>query len=729
MPTYKTADRVFETSATTGAGDYDLDGAPIGFQPFAGALGANNLCPYFAEDGVNWEAGIGTVLTGPARLARTVILSSSNGGLAVNWGAGTKNVRCGLPAALAVPRQLSKSVAGGVNVTLTQDEQRREVLKFTGALTANISVIVDETIWAWDVHNATSGAFTLTLKTNAGAGVAVPQGGRNRLYCDGVDVLPVIPSTSAKGDLLVGGAVGVLQRKAVGANGLTLVADSAQADGLVWGTPAQITVRQTVRLGAVDSSGYASFLGAGAGLNFNIDASPTPLVIDFAAGAADFTATISADASNQGALSASNTNYVHATYVSGSSVTWGSSLVPPQYGYAFDRASGALLNFNGTDASTTMLDDFGNTWTAGGNAQLDTAQFKFGASSLLLDGTGDYVRTTNIVSLGDGSWEMSVWFRFAALPAAGNDACLIKAANASAVGVNLSIGDVGAGVFKTRLWLASASGSWDIASAVAGTNTTWTLNQWNKVRLVFDALAGTYRVYLSLNGAAETQDTTVSSTARICAFTSLTLGATESAVAPFNGWLDAFSLVRCATKTGTETPSGSAPAITGYPYHWFSIPEMKMYEVTSASGSAGSNPGMTARNRVFVGEQDTNGSAVTASRTYALRGEYVSDEFAYALTTRTTRQHNIGVRPRIAHGRFINKTTHEGWTPGTEVVVHHVEIDSSANNRGAIVYATTRNVMDHVTSSQVLRLLNNGAGGGDMSTSSWKVQLYASRGW
>jgi len=231
MPTYKTADRVFETSETTGAGDYDLDGAPIGFQSFAGALGANNLCPYFAEDGVNWEAGIGTVLTAPARLARTAILASSNAGVAVNWGVGTKNIRCGLPASLAAPRQLSKSVAGGVNVTLSQDEQRRDVLKFTGVLTANINVIVDETPWSWIVHNATSGNFTLTLKTAAGAGVAVPQGGRNRLYCDGVDVLPVIPNTQAKGDALVGGAAGVLQRKAVGANGYVRVADSAQADG------------------------------------------------------------------------------------------------------------------------------------------------------------------------------------------------------------------------------------------------------------------------------------------------------------------------------------------------------------------------------------------------------------------------------------------------------------------------------------------------------------------
>jgi hypothetical protein len=51
-----------------------------------------------------------------------------------------------------------------------------------------------------------------------------------------------------------------------------------------------------------------------------------------------------------------------------------------------------LLNFNGTDGSTTLTDDTGlNTLTAYGNAQLDTALKKFGTASLLLDGAGDYI--------------------------------------------------------------------------------------------------------------------------------------------------------------------------------------------------------------------------------------------------------------------------------------------------------------------------------------------------
>lgn len=65
----------------------------------------------------------------------------------------------------------------------------------------------------------------------------------------------------------------------------------------------------------------------------------------------------------------------------------------------WDQSSNAgdefLLNFNGTDGATTITDDCGNhTFTAQADAQLDTADQKFGTASLLLDGVGDYVSTT-----------------------------------------------------------------------------------------------------------------------------------------------------------------------------------------------------------------------------------------------------------------------------------------------------------------------------------------------
>jgi hypothetical protein len=72
-----------------------------------------------------------------------------------------------------------------------------------------------------------------------------------------------------------------------------------------------------------------------------------------------------------------------------------------------------LLHLNGADASTTFTDESGKTWSAVNNAQIDTAQSKFGNGSLLCDGTGDYITTPDHADfvLGSGSWTMDCWLR------------------------------------------------------------------------------------------------------------------------------------------------------------------------------------------------------------------------------------------------------------------------------------------------------------------------------
>ena len=77
--------------------------------------------------------------------------------------------------------ELEKDVAGGSDVVLTDVEAQYDCLIFSGILTASISVIVPSENKAWDVHNATTGAFTLTVKKSAGTGVAITQGDKVRL--------------------------------------------------------------------------------------------------------------------------------------------------------------------------------------------------------------------------------------------------------------------------------------------------------------------------------------------------------------------------------------------------------------------------------------------------------------------------------------------------------------------------------------------------------------------
>ncbi len=87
-----------------------------------------------------------------------------------------------------------------------------------------------------------------------------------------------------------------------------------------------------------------------------------------------------------------------------------------------DSFTVSLLHFNGADASTTFTDESGKTWTANGNAQLDTAQFKFGTASLLLDGTGDYITTPDSADFdfGTGDFTIDLQARWNTLPTSGN---------------------------------------------------------------------------------------------------------------------------------------------------------------------------------------------------------------------------------------------------------------------------------------------------------------------
>ena len=90
-----TADRVKETSTTTGTGSLTLAGAATQFQSFNTAFGtsANNQIEYaiVGQTGSEWEVVVGK-LTGSTTLTRDRVIASSNSNALVSLSAGTKDV-------------------------------------------------------------------------------------------------------------------------------------------------------------------------------------------------------------------------------------------------------------------------------------------------------------------------------------------------------------------------------------------------------------------------------------------------------------------------------------------------------------------------------------------------------------------------------------------------------------------------------------------------------------
>ena len=97
------ADRVKETTTTTGTGAVTLLGASTGYQSFSAVGNANSTYYTIAgQTSSEWEVGIGTYTSSGTTLSRDTVLASSNSGSLVTFSAGTKDVFVTYPSERAI---------------------------------------------------------------------------------------------------------------------------------------------------------------------------------------------------------------------------------------------------------------------------------------------------------------------------------------------------------------------------------------------------------------------------------------------------------------------------------------------------------------------------------------------------------------------------------------------------------------------------------------------------
>lgn len=205
----------------------------------------------------------------------------------------------------------------------------------------------------------------------------------------------------------------------------------------------------------------------------------------------------------------------------------------------------SLLYLNGNDGDTAITDEKGKVWTPYGNAQIDTAQSKFGGASLLLDGTGDYITTPDHADwdFGSGSFTVEGWVRpasFAAVMALFNKRATLGLYSPFGLYLNTTTGAPG--------MLCSLNGtSWgvNILSSIGLSLDTW-------AHIAFVRNGTTFSVYV--NGASGASATV--SGALMTNATAVSFGATTTAGdLPFNGHLDCWRVTKgVARYTGAFTP-------------------------------------------------------------------------------------------------------------------------------------------------------------------------------
>ena len=179
-------DRIQQTGTANTTVSFTLSATTTGYQSFA-VVGNGNTTYYSANDGTNWEVGLGTYSTTGPTLTRTTILSSSNSGSAVTF-TGTVTVFCDYPAGKAVYQDANGNIsnnsfipgwnstttaAGTTTLTVTSTYYQR----FVGSTTQTV-VLPNATTMAlgqgFIIDNDSNGNLTLQDGALGALGAVVP---------------------------------------------------------------------------------------------------------------------------------------------------------------------------------------------------------------------------------------------------------------------------------------------------------------------------------------------------------------------------------------------------------------------------------------------------------------------------------------------------------------------------------------------------------------------------
>jgi hypothetical protein len=181
------ADRVLETTTSTGSGTITLAGAEPGYQSFA-VVGNGNETYYVIADDTEWEVGVGTYTSSGTTLSRDTVLSSSDSGNKVTFSAGVKKVFVTYPAEKSVNRDVSGNIsASSAIITNLADP-------VIGSDAANKAYVDNVASAALHVHEQ------VVLATPANSG-------RNDTYNNGTAGVSATLTATANGTLVIDSTV------------------------------------------------------------------------------------------------------------------------------------------------------------------------------------------------------------------------------------------------------------------------------------------------------------------------------------------------------------------------------------------------------------------------------------------------------------------------------------------------------------------------------------------
>lgn len=207
-----------------------------------------------------------------------------------------------------------------------------------------------------------------------------------------------------------------------------------------------------------------------------------------------------------------------------------------------------LLHFDGTNGSTTFTDSSPSnlTVTAYGNAEISTAESKFGGASGYFDGNASYasVPDGSAVQFGGGDFTLEFWcYPF--------DSSALNGAYCKRAGGGTAQFAVFVYLGSTYIVATSSGSSWDIQNA--GGNASVPSNAWSHIAFV--RYGNEWTVYV--NGAVSQQWT--SSSSLYDGGSPASIGSGQDVGQHFDGYIDEFRIVKgTAVYTAPFTPPSAA---------------------------------------------------------------------------------------------------------------------------------------------------------------------------
>lgn len=260
----------------------------------------------------------------------------------------------------------------------------------------------------------------------------------------------------------------------------------------------------------------------------------------------------------------------------------------------YDAYTKTASHFDGADAATAYTDPVAGAYTFVGNAQLDTAQTKFGSASLLLDGTGDYLTLADSANwaMGSGDFTVDCWIKKNADGVTG-----YIWGRGSAAGIEVFALRTNSGNTLTFYFRNDVPAGQEMTTTSTITGTAWhhiaSIRNGNTVKVYIDGIADA--TTLDVTGKTMITDDTTFSVGRFGAYDGLY----------FNGWNDELRI----SKGIARWTANFTPPVSPYPnellaYSEATIKTQGSYALKAVATTAAVNKTLT---KTFATNHDLTG--------------------------------------------------------------------------------------------------------------------------